>query len=379
MPQKQKKKRKNQQKRSFRNIAFVAFAVLFAAGLAVTTYLQYALQAPDLPEPPLKDLAANHGIRLGMLVSVDRLDEEPYKRLLTSEFAAITSDGQIHWDKFRPSPTEYDFSEFDKVVAFAEANHMPIQAHHLVWNEDDSLPKWLKEGNYSQQEILKFIEDHIKTVVSRYKGRVAEWTVVNEVFPRRRNLWGTDNWLDDQLRGTDYIDKAFHWAHKADPEAKLILNDFYNETKTFASDAQYEYMKGAKARGVPIHGIGLQMHIDASRPPEKAEIIKNMRRFGDLGYQIYVTEFDTSTITVNGSPEHKERLEEQIAANVIAACIEVKSCVHFTVFGMNDRTFFAEWHGRGRQRQLLFNSRLEPKRSYHAFRAALQVPTGTLK
>lgn len=371
MPQKRKKKNNKKHKRGLRGVS-IALAVMFVISLATTAYMQFSLHAPNLPEPPLKDLAASHGIELGMLVKMKELDKEPYRQLITSEFASVTSDGQIHWDKFRPSPTEYDFSDFDKFVAFAQANDMPVQAHHLVWNEDDSLPKWLKEGNYSQQEILGFIEEHIKTVVGRYKGRVDQWTVVNEVFPRRQHLWGTDNWLDDQLGGTDYIDKAFRWAHQADPEAKLILNDFYNETFTFASDAQYEYMKGAKARGVPIHGVGMQMHMNASHPPDKAEMVANMRRFGDLGYKIYVTEFDISTASVKASNERKEQLEEQIAADVIAACIEAKGCVHFTVFGMNDRTFIAEWRGTGRQRQLLFNSRLEPKRSFRAFRDALE-------
>lgn len=372
MPQKQKKGKKKQ--RHVLRYVGVVIAVLLLIGAPLYYYNYGALRAPALPDPPLKDLAAAHGVELSLLTSPSRLDVDVYKQIHASEFSAVTTDGTIHWDKFRPSPTEYDFSDLDKIMAFAEAHNMPVQAHHLVWPEDDSLPEWLKEGDYTKEQLMEIIHDHIKTVVGRYKGRIAEWTVVNEPFTREKYLWDLDNWWADKLGGTEYIEQAFRWAHEADPTAKLILNDFYNESRSFASDAQYEYMKAAKARGVPIHGIGMQIHVDASRPPKKAEMIENMRRFKDLGYPTYITEFDVSSETVEGSAEYKERLEAEVAAEVVRACIESKSCVSFTVFGLKDNRSIVKWSAHAKKRSYMFTRRYQTRPMFDSFRAAWENP-----
>jgi endo-1,4-beta-xylanase len=363
-------KKKDLQKHSFHRVETIV-AVLV---LGVSVYFIYPYvfpKSPHLPQPPLKDLAAAHNVHLGMLTNPRRLGTKPYTQILTSQYAFVTSDGEIHWDQFRPSQTEYDYREMDKLVAYGEANNMPVQAHHLVWNEEDSLPGWLKDGQYSRQQLLDIMHSHISTTVGHYKGRVAEWTVVNEAFTRAKRMYGLSDWWGDRLgSSTDYIDDAFRWARAADPNAKLILNDFYNETATDVADAQYDYLKAAKARGVPIDGIGMQMHIDATRPLDKAAIIKNMQRFGELGFPVYVTEFNVHAEMVKGSADHKAQLEAQITADVVRACIESKSCVSFTVFGQTDRAGFRQWITRHKTPSHLFTPKYQPKPSFYAFHDA---------
>lgn len=353
----------------------MAFAALLVVGWASYYYYSVlSVKAPVLPDPPLKDLAAARDIELGVLMKSTLLGRNPHRKLIESQFAMVAVDGEIHWDKFRPSPTEFDFSKMDSLVAFAEDNGKTVQAHHLVWTEDDSLPKWLKEGDYDKQQLLDFMKNHIQTVVSRYKGKVGQWTVVNEPFTRAKHIYGLDDWWGDHLGGNGYIDQAFRWAKEADPKATLILNDFYNETETAVSDEQYDYMKAAKARGVPIDAIGMQMHVDASRPPAKEDVIRNIRRFGELGYPTYITEFDISTVAVEGSKEQKLKLEAQIAADVVEACRESGYCKSLTVFGVTDRSRVVKWTAHSRERSLLFTKRLEPKPMYYAFREAWFQP-----
>lgn len=348
-----------------------ALVVVFAAILSMSL----GPKAPQLPRPPLKDLAANRGVQLGMLANPKRLSSEPYSQILKTQYSFLTSDGELHWDKFRPSLDHYDYKAMNKLVTFAELNNMAVQAHHLVWNEDDSLPKWLKSGGYNSDQLKNILHKHIANTVGYYKGKVAAWTVVNEPFTRERHIFGLDDWWGDNLGGgTDYIDDAFRWAHQADPEAVLILNDFYNETQNEVSDAQYAYLKSAKQRGVPVGAVGIQMHIDISRPPSKTAMIANMRRFGELGYPVYITEFDIRQPEFKGDAEEKARLESQITSDVVRACIESNSCVSFNVFGMTDSSQLSQWRAKRKPALQLFTYRYQPKPSFYSFRAAWEQP-----
>ncbi len=363
--------RKKKSKQKHRRWLLIITALVMMAGFL---YWYMSLRAPDLPKPPLKVLAASHQVELGMLAIPERLADKPYTQILSSQFSFLTADGPIHWDKARPSATTYNFKDMDRLVNFAQTHHLAVQAHHLVWPEDDSLPKWLKDGNYSKQQLLDIMHDHIRTVVGRYKGKVNEWTVVNEPFTRARHIYDLDNWWGDHLDGNNYIDLAFKWAHEADPQAKLILNDFYNEIETDVSNDMYAYLKAAKARGVPIDGIGMQMHIDASQSPDKAQMIRNMQRFGALGYPVYITEFDISSAAVKGGADYKTQLETRIVNDVARACIESKSCVSFNVFGMTDRENLLKRIVFKKSRSYLFTSRYQPKASFYSFRGAWLQP-----
>lgn len=337
-------------------------------------YPRYFAASPQLPGPPLKDLAASRGVELSVLVKPNWLQRKPFEGIVGTQFSSVTSDGELHWDKLRPSPAAYNFTAMDKIVAYAQDHHMAVQGHHLLWDEADSLPEWLKNGNYSQSQLMGLIQDHISTVVSHYKGKVSEWTVVNEPFTRAKHTYGLDYWWGDHLgNNTNYIDKAFTWAHVADPNAKLILNDFNNETENDTSDAQYSYMKSAKDRGVPINGIGMQLHIDASKPPNKDAMVKNMKRFGDIGYSVFVTEFDISSVSVKGTSEFKNNLEAKITANVVEACVESKNCVSIDLFGITDRKNVVSFT-HYKQRSNLFTEKYQPKPAFYTFRSAWSVP-----
>jgi endo-1,4-beta-xylanase len=349
--------------------------ILFTAAAAAFCYWYFSAITPNLPQPPLKDLATSHGIKLGSHALSNRLKDRPYTDITASQYSFITIDGEAQWISLRPSPARYNYTGVDKLMAFAQKNHMPIQIHHLVWGEEKFLPAWLKNGRYSQGQLLNILHDGITNVVGRYKGKVAEWTVVNEAFTRSRHIYGLHDWWGEHTGGsTSYIDDSFIWAHQADPNAKLLLNDFDDETENSVSNAAYAYIKAAKARGVPIDGIGMQMHINAANPPSKAAVIKNMQRFGALGVPTYVTEFDVNVNLVKGSNTYKNQLESQITYTIVRACVESKSCVSFDEFGISDRESLIKWLGHIDSHSFLFDSRYRPKPSFYAFREAWLQP-----
>lgn len=358
-----------------RLIFFGIFLVLTGMAVFFILYVQNQPKTPTLPEPPLKTLAAGHNLKLGNFAMLNYLNEKPYADILTSQFDFVLADNTPNWyftdGGLRPSRDEFKFDNMDKVIEFAEARNMPVQAHHYVWGEEKWLPDWLKNGNFTKEELMELMREHIMTVGQRYEGRIAEWTVVNEAFTRAQHLYDLRDWWADNTGGLDYIDQAFRWAREADPDAKLILNDFNNEGMNTISNAMYDYVKGALKRGVPIDGIGMQMHIDGAHPPTKDEMIKNMQRFAELGVQIYVTEFDVNMNEVQAGRNGKENIQGNIYFEAMRACIESNVCHSFAYLGITDAETWYNHIGLTDPRPLMFDEKYQPKQAYWSTRDAL--------
>jgi len=334
---------------------------------------------PPLASPALKELAARHNIELGNFAILSYIHDPTYKSILTSQFDFVLADNTPNWyftdGGLRPSATTYNFVQMDEVVTYAQDHQMPVEAHHLLWGEDKWLPEWLKNGNYNKAQLKDIMHDHILTVAGRYRGKVKQWSVVNEAFTRKQQSNGLrDWWADHTGGGTDYMDQAFMSARQADPGAKLILNDFNNEHYSQISDAMYAYIKSAKSRGIPIDGIGMQMHIDGTHAPDKLEVINNMRRFADLGVGVYVTEFDVNMSAVSADNSTKDQIAGSIYYNMMRACIESKVCHSFALLGITDKETWYNYMGPATAgaRPLMFDENYYPKQAYYSFRTALE-------
>lgn len=350
--------------------------VLGVAILSTAAVNQGAIRT-TLPSPALKSLAQERNLQLGSYAALKRLNEPAYVDILTKQFGFITIDGQPNWQfndgQLRPSEQAYDFSRIDRVMDFAKDHNMPVQMHHFVWGEEKWLPDWLKYGNYTHQQLLDLMEQHIKTVGSHYQGQVREWTVVNEAFTRARHENGLNDWWGQRL-GQNYVDQAFVWARQADPEASLILNDFGIEAFTPAANDMYEYVRNAKARGIPIDGIGMQMHIDGSNPPKKQDVIANMQRFADLGLKIYVTEFDVTVNDFHAPEPEKQIRQAAVYHDMLRACIESAVCHSFALLGITDKESWYNELGTPAADPLPFDNNYQPKPAFWAMRESLKQP-----
>lgn len=362
------------------NILFMAGGVVglvIIGGLFLIRGSDRFKPMPDLPKPSLKDMGTNKGIQIGVFAAYNYITERPYREIVGSEFEYVIVDGQPNWSfedgDLRPGPEQYDFTRLDKMVRFAEERKMPFRIQHYVWGEERWLPNWLKEGDYSREELLGFIKDHIHTVGARYKGRVREYTVVNEAFTRKLRDKNLTEWWGDRL-GYEYIDKSFQWAREADPNAILILNDFDNEVENQYSDEMYMYTKDALARGIPIDAIGMQMHLDGSRPPQKEAVVKNMRRFANLGLKIYITEFDVNMHDLYLPKEQEYEIQARIYKDMMAACVEVGKavCPNFGLLGLTDKQSWYKGIGISDATPLSFDNDYNPKPAWFALRQALE-------
>jgi endo-1,4-beta-xylanase len=333
--------------------------------------------APDLPAPPLKELAERRGVQVGNFASLKYLRERPYTDILTSEFEHLIIDGEPNWKfedfTFRPSRESYDFAHLDQVFDFADQHDMSVRVQHLLWGDEKWLPDWLKQGNYSKEELLTIIKEHIDTVGAKYKGRVREYTVVNEAFSRKLQFGGNRDWWGERL-GYDYIDQAFVWARAADPGAILILNDFNNEKASDSSNLMYEYVRDAKARGIPIDGVGMQMHLDGANPPTKDEVAAQMRRFASLGVRIYVTEFDVNMHGLQKDKQEEDQIQAKIYGDMVGACLDVGAevCPSFGFLGLIDRQTWYRGIGQEDANPLMFNEDYSPKPAFFKTRETFE-------
>lgn len=329
---------------------------------------------PDMPKPPLRDLAAKKHVSVGNFSMPKLLKNTMYSDILTSQFSFGLIDNQPNWHftdhDLRPTEKTFNFQKIDEVLAFNETHGMSSQAHHFVWGEEKWLPDWLIKGHYSKEQLLQILQNHITTVGARYHGRIKEWTVVNEAFTRGQHIFGLRDWWADNIGDQSYIDKSFIWARQADPNAKLILNDFNNEGQNQVSDAMYAYVKGAKERGVPIDGVGMQMHIDGTHPPVKDEVIVNMKRFASLGVEVYVTEFDVNMNDVKADSKAKDQTEGSIYYDMARACVESGVCHSFAVLGITDAETWYNYLGLKDSRPLPFDKNYRPKPAFFALRQA---------
>lgn len=338
----------------------------------------YTTQAPpQLPDPPLKELAERRGIQVGSFASLKYLRERAYTDILASEFNYLIIDGEPNWrfedHTLRPTKDTFDFTDMDQVFDFADQNDMPVRVQHMLWGDDKWLPNWLTQGNFSHAELLDIIHNHIQTVGTRYKGKVREYTVVNEAFSREIETGGNKDWWGKHL-GHEYIDNAFIWARQADPNAILILNDFGNETVGDISNLMYDYIKDAKARGIPIDALGMQMHMNSSNSPTTEKVVSNMRRFADLGLKIYVTEFDVNMHDAKGTDKEKDDQQAKIYSDMLKACLEVgpNICPNFGFLGLVDRQSWYNGIGLDDADPLLFKSDYTPKPAFYSIRDTLQ-------
>ena len=242
----------------------------------------------------LKD--AFQGIfRIGAAINQSQFEEKDARgdAVIAAQFNTISPENALKWESIHPRLDGYNFDPADHYVAFGEKNKMFIIGHCLVWHSQ--VPRWVfqddKGAPLNRDALLERMHDHIRTVVGRYKGRIAGWDVVNEALNEDGTLRKSP-WLN--IIGDDFIAKAFQFAHEADPKAELYYNDYSLENEAKRKGA-LELIKKLKAQGVPITAIGLQGH-DQMNWPTAAQQSDTIEAFAALGIKVNITELDVDVL-----------------------------------------------------------------------------------
>jgi endo-1,4-beta-xylanase len=349
-----------------------ALAAAMPAGSS-TSLFALDLQVAKRTGSGLRDFAAPSGLLIGAAADAPYFSDPNYVQALGGEYNLIVPENDLKFAETEPVQDQYNFCLADQLLAFANANGMKMRGHNLVWSQYN--PTWLTSGNFSSAQTLTILQNHINNVVGHYKGKLVDWDVVNEAVSDNApyDLDQTSFWY--QQLGSGYLDTAFQLAHAADPNAKLFYNDYGGEGVGGKSDGIYAMVQGMISRGVPINGVGLEMHLSLSGPPTEAAISANMARLGALGLEVHVSEMDVRLLVDSNGNASASDLASQatLYQNVFGACQANANCTAFLTWGVTDLHSWIPSSFPGYGAGLLLDPQYNHKPAYNSVSANLQT------
>jgi len=342
-------------------------------------------------EVPLKEAFKDHFL-IGAAINYAQIMKKDSigVKLLKKHFNSITPENIMKWEEIHPKPGIFNFAPADSFVKLGQSLNMFIVGHTLVWHSQT--PSWVfkdDKGNLvSRDTLLKRMKEHIFTVVGRYKGKVHGWDVVNEALNDDGTL-RKSKWLE--IIGEDYIEKAFEFAHEADPDAELYYND-YSLPNPSKREGAIRLIKRLKEKNIRIDGIGMQGHYDL-KSPKVSDFETSIQKFAELGVKVMITEMDidvlpgreiifgadvNAKINLEGKPEFdpwKNELPDSMQiklANRYKEFFEVllkhsDKVGRVTFWGVHDgQSWLNYWPVRGRTNYpLIFDRQGNPKLVYY--------------
>jgi endo-1,4-beta-xylanase len=325
------------------------------------------LGGPDgLPSPSLRELAARRGLLFGTAIHNPAAVGDPrYAAVLRREFSIVSPENVMKWDTVEPEHGLEDYTAAQLIfMPIAHQNQQLVRGHNLVWHAQ--LPEFIP-GSWTNDQLTSMLHNHVTNEVTaiRRSGKIFAWDVVNEPLNEdgtmRQTLWYN-------AVGPDYIATALQWAHQADPGARLYINDYNLEALGPKSDGMYALIKGLLNRGIPIHGVGFQGHLDIQYPYPQG-MPANVQRFADLGIDVAVTEADVR-MTLPATPD-KLAAQAQYFSQLLADYLTLSKPVSFTMWGFTDAHSWVDGFFTGEGAACILDANYQPKPAYFAMRKVL--------
>ncbi len=303
--------------------------------------------------------------KVGVAVDHDLLGFDlAYEELVHSQFNSLSPENAMKASYIHPAPNQFDWYLADRLVNFAEDQGIRFHGHTLIWHQQ--LPEWIENFAGDREQWRALLEQHIKTIVNRYKGRVTAWDVVNEAFMEdgslRNSIWY-------QHLGASYIRLAFEYAHEADPDALLFYNDYNLAQNPLKRKAVIRYLEEMKLAGVPIDGIGCQFHINIHFP-EVSDLNKCMEEVCQAGFKLHISELDIALNPFSRSmPQPKEADLKRQADRYLAvfkAFDRQPNLLKYgiTMWGLSDADSWIPSYFNREDYPLLFDGNYQAKAAY---------------
>ena len=335
-----------------------------------------------LDEPGLKNVSE---FPIGTAVNINRLiNDDALMSLQILNFNSITATSDMKMQSILPAENQFNWKKSDTILYYANKHNQRVFGHNLIWHS--STPKWVEEkGTKDSLWLGEFMKDYIHKYVGRYKGKVAGWDVVNEAFESKGGAYRKTFWYNNL--GKEYIANAFRYAHEADPDAVLFYNDFNIERDTLKLQAVLNMVKDFKKEGVPIHGIGFQMHIRMDTPDEV--IAYSLKKAAETGLQIHLSEVDIifnshnderlggienySSITNEMKLAQEEKYKNLVL--MYRRIVPKEQQFGITVWDFTDRDSWIKGFFNMKDWPTIYDEDLKPKPAYNGFLEGLKEKT----
>jgi endo-1,4-beta-xylanase len=291
----------------------------------------------------------------------------------------VTCENEMKWQVIEPNQDSFAYGDADAIVNWARGAGMKVKGHTLVWHSQMS--EWM--GSLNAEQTRSAVQNHIDNLLEHYQGKVYAWDVVNEAVETNTDV-GDNNarmrptHFYNQL-GENYIAEMFEYTRQkldslGDTDVKLYYNDYSIDADNEKVQFVYQMIKGMVDDGVPIDGVGFQMHIG---PPNNYNVTgetvrNNMKLFTDIGLEVLISEMDINLC--GGQVSAQQQLE--LYHDVVEACVQNVKCTAITFWGIDDpRSWLNDWEGAlcggSGATPLLFDGSFQKKETYNRVMDAL--------
>lgn len=309
---------------------------------------------------------------IGAAVNPQLIASNPlYKLAVQKNFNSISTENSAQMNWIHPKADQYDWTKTDALVNFAGQSNMKVHGHILIWHR--GLPSWVTNFQGDSLAWEKLMKTHIQTVVGHYKGRIKSWDVVNEAFTSDGAM-AKSVWYEHL--GADYITRCFQYAHEADPQALLFYNDnnYVNQPKKSA--AVYALLKKLKQRNVPIHGVGLQMHISINTT--ESILASVTRQYASTGLLVHISELDvrlnpelSPTFIMTEAIKNAQALKYKAIVKMYKSVVPTSQQFGITTWNVGDKDSWILKEYKSEDYPLLFDGNYSRKVSYYGFMQGL--------
>jgi endo-1,4-beta-xylanase len=345
-----------------------SFSILFCT---LILFSSFSVNAQD----NLRTYADNIGMKLGTCVYYNAYrTDQTYSSVVKRDFNTLVAENEMKASNLEPNKGQFSFTQADDMVKFAEENNMKMRGHVLVWHSQN--PNWLQNGSWTRETLLAAMKDHITGVLTHFKAKnktVVEWDVVNEAFHNDATNGSLRSSFWKNIIGEDFIDSAFVYAHRVDPDILLYYNDYNTSNVNTKSTAVYNKCKKMLENGIPIHGIGFQSHqtLEEYTPEFIASLKENFDRFSKLGLKIAVTELDIRIKL----PSDQNALKKQADyyREFMETALANPACRTFMIWGFTDAHSWVPGTFSGTGEALIYDSKYQAKPAYTSLLATMKA------
>ena len=333
----------------------------------------------------LRKLAAEKGLLYGTTVAAAQITgDPPFADLVRQEASLVVAENEMKWQVInRGAPGDDDFAPADTIATFAAANKLVLRGHNLLWYH--RTPEWffdLPDKAAQRQAVV----EHIQQLAGRYRGRIHSWDVVNEpIEPKDGRPDGLRTAVFLETLGPEYLDLAYRTARDADPNARLVVNEYDVELDAPEQEARrialLHLLEGMRRSGTPVDAVGIQAHLTAaSGPPFSASLLRRfLADIASLGLTIQITELDVTDEKVPADVTVRDNLVADTYRRFLNAALDEPAVKMVVTWGLSDRhswivrreTYQAKWRiDDAASRPLPFDADLEAKPAFDAIAGA---------
>lgn len=366
---------------------FLHRSTLAAGGVLAATRIEQLLSGQVYAAARgLKDYMSTKGILVGAGLDHRWLGDPVMLARYRQDCSIVTPMYEMKWGATHPASADHiDFSAADAFVSAAEQNSWKIHGHNIICDADTGGPNFPK-GSLNKSNARQYLEKYVQTVVSRYRGKIQSWDVVNEVLSPwiKPSLLSPGVWLD--TLGVQYVDYAFFAAASTDPAAKLVWNEHHLEHDTpdeaRCRQVALTLLKAMKSRGVPVQVLGLQSHLRAQDPVGGADFERFLKEVLDLGVEIYITEMDVDDTHVQGSPAQRDDVVASVYGKYLDTVMRIANPKVIVFWQLTDKTNWIDWDAKthaerrrtdgSQHRPAPLDNSLQDKPAYKAIIQAVQ-------